>query len=436
MGDTQRLETVSTKLQQIAEQAKDYPERVFTSLVHMLDVEFLREAWRQTKKDKSPGIDGITAKEYERNLEENLRDLHERMRSGKYRATPVKRVWLEKADGSKRPIGKPAFEDKIVQRAVTMLLEAVYEQDFYDFSHGFRKGHSPHHALQELRERCMSMNIHWVVDADVSGFFDNLDHGMLREMIRQRINDGGVIRLIGKFLNAGVMEGEILTYSDRGTPQGGVISPMLANIFLHHVLDEWYEKQIKPRLKGRSFLIRFADDFIIGCELGEDARRVMEVLPKRFNRYGLTVHPEKTVVVRFGKPNGRNGDGNGNGTFEFLGFSHHWAKSRRGNWVIKRMTASKRMRRTMKAIWEWCDRNRHMPLKEQSEELSRKMRGHYQYYGIRGNYKMLETVFEHAEKSWRYWLSRRSHKGKVTGEKFEYIRENYPLPRPRIVHSI
>jgi RNA-directed DNA polymerase len=262
MGDTSRSQTVSTKLQGIAEQAKGYPEMVFTTLVHLIDVEFLREAYRKTRKSGAPGVDKETAEEYAKNLDENLRDLYERLRSGRYKAPPVERAWLDKDEGGKRPIGKPTFEDKIVQRAVVMLLGAVYEQDFYDFSHGFREGHRQHQALHELWEQCRRMNINWIVDADVSGFFDNLDHGWLRKIIKQRVNDGGMLRLIGKWLNAGVVEGEILTYPEKGTPQGGVISPMLSNIFLHHVLDGWFVKEVKPRMRGRCFLIRFADDCV------------------------------------------------------------------------------------------------------------------------------------------------------------------------------
>jgi RNA-directed DNA polymerase len=436
MGDTPRSQTVSTKLQQIAEQARRYPDTAFTTLVHLIDVEFLREAFRRTNKKVSPGIDRVTARRYAENLEENLRDLHERLRSGRYRATPVERVWLEKEDGSKRPIGKPVLEDKIVQRAVVMLLGAVYEQEFYDFSHGFREGHSPHQALRELRERCMGMNIGWIVDLDVSGFFDSLDHGLLRGVIKQRVNDGGIIRLIGKWLNAGVLERETLTYPEKGTPQGGVISPMLANIFLHHVLDEWFESEIKPRMRGRVFLIRFADDAVIGCELEHDARRIREVLPKRFGRYGLTVHPKKTKLVWFRKPRSKDDSGKKNGTFDFLGFTHYWAKSRRGYWVIKRKTAKKRLRRAMKVLWEWCRKNRHVPVSEQYKMLSLKLRGYYQYYAIRGNYRRLEWVFRHVERAWRYWLSRRSHKSAISCEEFAKLRRVFPLPRPRIIHAI
>jgi group II intron reverse transcriptase/maturase len=436
MRDTSRSPIVSTKLQAIAQQAIQNPEMVFTTLAHHIDVEWLREAYRLTNKSSAAGIDGVTATEYEANLEENLRDLHERLKSGRYIAPPVERVWLDKEDGRKRPIGKPTFEDKIVQRAVVMLLEAVYEPAFYDFSHGFRPGHSPHQALHELREQCRELNIHWVVDADVSGFFDDIRHDQLQEFIKQRVNDGGLLRLIGKWLNAGVMEEGKLTYTQSGSPQGGVVSPILANVYLHYVLDEWYAQEVKPRLKGRSFLLRFADDFIIGCELESDARRILAVLPKRFNRYGLTIHPHKTKLVKFGKPPRNEPPEPQNGTFDFLGFTHYWAKTRQGYWVIKRKTAQKRLRRTIKAIWQWCKENRHLPLAEQYRMLCLKLRGHYQYYGLRSNYHQLEAVYQQALKGWWYWLNRRSRQRNLLWDKFKQILTSFPLPRPRIIHAI
>jgi group II intron reverse transcriptase/maturase len=378
----------------------------------------------------------VTAAAYAEHLEANLTDLYERLRSGRYTAPPVKRTWLDKEDGSQRPIGMPAFEDKIVQRAVTMLLGAVYEQDFHDCSHGFRQGHSPHQALQELRQQCMELNIGWIVDADVSGFFDSLDHDLLRAVIRKRVNDGGILRLIGKWLHAGVLDGEQLTYPEHGTPQGGVISPMLANIFLHEVLDAWYERDVRPRMRGRTFLTRFADDFVIGCEREDDARRIMAALPKRFARFGLTIHPTKTVLVSFRKPDFHAKSATGNGTFEFLGFTHYWTKSRRGYWVIKRKTASKRLRRTMRALWQWCRDQRHAPLQAQYRTLCQKLRGHYQYYGIRGNSPRLERLYEHAEHAWRYWLSRRSHKSAIPWEAFDRLHARFPLPAPRIIHAL
>jgi len=364
-----------------------------------------------------------------------LAELHERLRKKEYKAPPVKRTYLEKEDGSKRPIGKPAFEDKIVQRAVAMLVGAVYEQDFYDSSYGFRPGRSPHNALREVRDKCVLENINWIVDADVSGFFDSIPKGKLQEVIRQRVNDGGIVRLIGKWLNAGVLEGEEMIYPETGTPQGGVISPLLANIFLHEVLDKWFEQEVKPRMRGQSYLVRFADDFIIGCELESDARRIIEVLPKRFGRYGLTIHPTKTKMVKFGRPKGKE-DGKGNSTFDFLGFTHYWTRTRKGNWVVKRKTSAKRFRRAGKRIWEWCRRNRHESIFEQHWQLSLKLRGHYQYYGIRGNYESLAAYYEYVKRAWRKWLGSRGGKKRMTVKRFFELLEVLKLPKPRIVHSI
>jgi group II intron reverse transcriptase/maturase len=430
-------ETVSTKLQQIAEQAKRYPRRVFTTLAHHIDEDFLREAYRRTNKSSSPGVDGVTAKQYAENLQDNLQVLHERLRNGRYKAPPVERVWLEKEGGKKRPIGKPAFEDKIVQRAVVMLLGAIYEQDFYDFTHGFRPGRRPHRALKELRQQCVEMRIGWIVDADVSSFFDSIDRGWLRKAIQQRVNDGSLLRLIGKWLNAGVMDQGVWSHPERGTPQGGVISPMLANIFLHHVLDDWFVKVVRPRMKGQCFLIRFADDFVIGCTVESDARRIMKALTKRFGRFGLTIHPEKSKLISFGKPPRDDTRGHGGrGTFDFLGFTHYWARSRRGYWVIKRKTARNRQRRAQKALWEWCRRNRHLPIPEQHQQLCLKLKGHFLYYYVRGNYRPMERLRRFAEKAWRFWLSRRSQRGSINWEKFGRLLKVFPLPKPERVSWI
>jgi group II intron reverse transcriptase/maturase len=431
-----RSPTVSTKLRQIAEQAKQYPERVFTTLAYLMDVEFLKEAFRKTRKGGATGIDKVTAAEYAANLDENLRDLLQRMRSGLYKAPPVLRKWLEKEDGSQRPIGVPTFEDKIAQRAVAMVLGAIYEEDFYDFSYGFRPGRRPHDALHELREQSMGMEIGWILDADISGFFDSIDHAQLREVLRKRVNDGEIVRLIGKWLQAGVLEEDILSYSDTGTPQGGVISPMLANIFLHTVLDEWFDQVVRPRMRGRCFMVRFADDFVIGFEREDDAKRVMAVVPKRFAKYGLRIHPDKTKLIPFQKPSSRQDKPDEPESFTFLGLTHFWAKSRRGYWVIKRKTASKRLKRAARAFWVWCRNNRHAPIQEQYRMLCSKLRGHYQYYGIRGNISSLEKLFHRVQRMWKYWLSRRSHKGYMNWDKFVKSLQYLPLPTPRIVHSI
>jgi RNA-directed DNA polymerase len=436
MGETSSSPTITTQLQRIAEQAKQYPVMVFTTLAHLMDVDFLREAYRRTRKDSAPGIDGVTAAKYAEHLDENLRDLHERLRSGRYQAPPVKRHWLDKPDGSQRAIGLPTFEDKIVQRAVTMLLGAIYEEDFHAFSYGFRPGRSAHQALSALREQCREHGINWIVDADVSGFFDSLEHGLLQGFLQQRVKDGSILRLIGKWLQAGVLEGDIFFQSKTGSPQGAVLSPLMGNLFLHQVLDEWYVHMVQPRMRGRTFLVRYGDDFVLGCELETDARRIMAVLPKRFVRFGLTIHPQKTAVVAFGKPSARAEGTQGASTFDFLGFTHYWARSRQGYWVMKRRTAKKRLRRTLTALWQWCRSHRHRKVEEQHQELSQKLWGHYQYYGIRGNYRLMEVVMRHAERAWRYWLSRRSQKGMITGDKLERWREQFPLPPPKIVHNI
>jgi RNA-directed DNA polymerase len=436
-GGSSRPQTVSTKLQRLAEQARRDPRYVFTNLAHLIDVDFLREAYHRTRKSSAPGIDGVRAAQYAERLEENLRALHERLRSGSYRAPAIRRVWISKEDGRQRPIGIPVFEDKIVQRAVAMLLGAIFEQDFREVSYGFREGRSPHGALHELREQCVRKRCEWIVDADIRGFFDSIDHAVLRRAIQRRVNDGRVLRLVGKWLKAGIVDGEELRANEHGTPQGGVISPVLANILLHEVLDEWFVREVQPRMRGQTYLIRFADDFVIGCEREEDARRVMEVLPKRFGRYGLEIHPEKTARIDFRKPSAVAGERSGDGTFDFLGFTHYWGRSRRDYWVIKRKTAKKRIRRTRRQLWEWCRANRHQRTGEQYRALCQKLRGHYQYFGIRSNYRALERVYEAARRTWHYWLSRRSTKSRIHWERFErMVAGVYPLPRPRIVHGI
>jgi RNA-directed DNA polymerase len=426
--------TLSTRFQRIAEQAAD-KARVFTTLAHLIDVELLREAFGELRRDAAPGIDGQTAAEYAEDLDVRLGDLHDRLRRQQYRATPGRRVWISKEDGSARPLAIPILEDKIVQKAVALLLTPIYEQDFYEFSYGFRPERGAHDALHALREQSMELEGVWLVDADVRGFFDSVNHGQLQQILRQRVNDGGIVRLVGKWLKAGLLEGDRLTHPETGTPQGGVISPLLANIYLHTVLDEWFVEQVQPRLRGRSFLIRFADDFVVGCEFEDDARRVLEVLAKRLAKYGLSLHPDKTRLVQFRRPPRGKTEAEGNGTFDFLGFTHYWTRSRRGFWVIKRRTARKRLQRSMRAISQWCRRNRHESMTLQCKKLGQKLRGHYGYYGIVGNFQALVVIYEHTRQAWRKWLSRRSWKSYVSWEKFLELEKVFVLPTPRIVHA-
>jgi len=431
------LGKVSTKMQQIAINAERMPQASFTSLSYHLDMEWMYEAYKETRKDGAVGVDGQTAEKFHDELKENLEKLLEQAKSGMYKAPPVRRTYIPKPGSrEERPLGIPTFSDKVLQKAVKWLIEPIYETEFYECSYGFRPNRSQHLALKSLWKGLMEMNGGWIIDLDIRKYFDSIKWTYLCDILKQRVRDGVLIRLLGKWMNAGIMEGGEIEFHDKGVPQGAVISPMISNIFLHHVLDEWYEKEVKPRLKGRSFLIRFADDFIIGCEREEDARKVMEVLPKRFNRFNLTIHPEKTTLVDFRKPDTKKDTGSGNGTFDFLGFTHYWGKSRRGYWVIKRKTARKRLKRTISRIWQWFRNNRHEPLKEQYRMLCLKLRGHYQYYGIRGNYRCLELLLWKAIRAWRYWLSRRSSKSYIQWEKFLRILARYPLPAPRIVHCI
>src|SRR4051812_5173258 len=361
-------DNVSTKRRRIAELARRSPQMGFTSLAHLMDIDWLREAWRLTRKDGAAGVDGLRAADYEQDLEANPRSLLDRAKSGTYRAPPVRRVHIPKGGSAieTRPIGIPTLEDKVLQRAVAMLLEPIYEQDFYDCSHGFRPGRGAHQALQALWKQTMVNRGGWVVEVDIRKFFDTLDHRHLREFVGRRVRDGVLLRLIGKWLNAGVMEDGAVSYPDAGSPQGGVISPMLSNVYLHYVLDDWFEREVKPRLRGRAHLTRYADDFVIGFTDEADARRVMDVLPKRFGRYGLALHPDKTRLVPFRQPSARRDDdrggGPGPGAFDFLGFTHIWARSQRGNWVVKQRTAASRLRRAVRGIAQWCRSNRHLPV--------------------------------------------------------------------------
>lgn len=436
--DASEFRTVSTKQQRIAQLAKQSPEMVFTSLAYHMDIDWLREAYRRTKKSGASGVDGVTAEEFETNLEDNLKELLERAKSGRYKAPPVKRAYIPKGQGAGelRPIGIPTLEDKVLQRAVCMLIEPIYEQDFKNSSYGFRPGRSQHQAIKAIWKETMDMNGGWILDVDIRKYFDTIDHAQVQAMLRQRVNDGVITRLVGKWLNAGVQEEGQLSYPEAGSPQGGVISPLLSNIYLHHVMDVWFETLIKPRMMGKVFMVRFADDLVIGFSDKQDAMRVFETLPKRFAKFGLAVHPEKTRLVPFNRPSKENQKPDKDtGTFDFLGFTHYWGRSQKGNWVVKRKTASKRLRSKIKGIAEWCRNNRHRPVREQYETLCAKLRGHYQYYGINGNSKSLGAFRYVVTQLWRKWLNRRTRKGKKSWKAFNDFLKHLPLPVPRIAHS-
>jgi group II intron reverse transcriptase/maturase len=441
MAGASEPDFVSTRQQQIAELAKQDPQRGLFSLAHHIDLRWLHEAYLRVRHDGATGVDGQTAQDYTEHLRDNLSSLLERAKSGTYRAPPVRRVHIPKGTGNEtRPIGIPTFEDKVLQRAVVMVLEAIYEQDFKDCSYGFRPGRSAHQALDAIWRQTMKTGGGWVLEVDIRKFFDTLDHAHLRELLRRRVRDGVLLRLIDKWLKAGVLEEGRLTVPTQGSPQGGVISPLLANVYLHYVLDLWFEQEVQPRLNGRAFLIRYADDFVIGFTHEADARRVLDVLPKRFGKYGLAIHPDKTRLVPFRSPalsESANSDGGcPPGTFDLLGFTHFWGRSLKGNWVVKRRTAGNRLQRAIRRMADWCRFNRHRPIREQHQTLRQKLLGHFAYYGITGNGEALRRFRDAVQDLWRKWLSRRSRDAPMTWDQFNLLLKHYPLPAAIAVHSV
>jgi len=430
-------EHVSTNQERIAKLARGNPAMAFTSLNHYLDYAWVRYAYECTRKDGAVGVDGQTAEQYAANLEQNLLSLIDRLKSGRYKAPPVRRHYIEKSDGGQRGLGIPCFEDKVAQRAIVMLLEPIYEQDFLHCSFGFRPGRSAHQALQAVWRGIMGRGGRWVLDVDVRKYFASIAHAKLREFLARRVTDGVVRRLIDKWLKAGVLEEGQLFYPEAGTPEGGVASPLLANIYLHYVLDEWFAEQVQPRLKGPAILVRYCDDFVALFAHKADAERVLAVLEKRLGKYGLQLHSEKTRMVDFRAPASSQhtgGDGIAATTFNFLGFTHVWARTRKGRAIVQRRTAKARFARAINAIDQQCRSMRHWLLREQHKRLGQMLQGHYAYFGISGNYERLANLHHQARRCWQKWLSRRSNHSRVTWAAFARILKALPLPRPRIIH--
>src|ERR1700741_1607120 len=414
---------MSTDINRIAELAKEDAKRQFSSIAHLITVGKLYEAFRGLRKDASAGIDGVTYEQYETNAEENIQQLHQRLKEGKYQAQPLRRVYIPKEDGKQRPISIPALEDKVAQKAVVDLLNAIYEQDFLDCSYGFRPKRGQHQALDEVGRVICTRPIEWVLEIDIRSYFDSIVRSALVEMIEKRVIDGSVLRLIGKWIKVGVIEEGRLLVSETGTGQGQPISPLLANIYLHHVLDKWFEDEVKPRLKGEAYEIRFADDAILCFQHKEDADKVLKVLPQRFEKYGLTLHPEKTRLIGFGRYAAKNARKQGKkpATFNFLGFVHIGARSRQGRFTVHVKTIAKRLGRGLRAIWEWCKQHRHEALNEQHKNLNAKLRGHYPSYGRTTNYRAIRQFYQRVRCIWREWLSRRTRGKQLTWARFVEI---------------
>jgi len=423
-----------TKLSHLSVIAKEQPKFTFKTLGHLINEEMLTRSFNALKKSAASGVDEVTAKDYKGNLHENIRDLHTRLLSNRYRAQPLKRVYIAKEDGQRRPLSIPALEDKIVQRAVAEILSRIYEMDFHDCSYGYRPNRSAHDAVNFIQEKSVFGKVNFIYEADIREYFGSIVRKELITILQKRVSDKVILRLIGKWLRAGIIdEGKLLT-NDRGTYQGSIISPILANIYLNEVLDEWVANVVKPRLNGETHLCRFADDFVIGFQYWKDAKRFEAVLGKRFGKYGLTLHPDKTKLIEFGRYAKERRNGRKPETFQFLGFTFHCSQTRNQKFTVKLKTASKRLRRSLKRIGEWCKANRHLSIGWQQKKLAQIMRGHYQYYGRRSNTQSLRKFYRAVLRIWHKWLGRRGS-GKMTWRKFLQIQSKFPLPRPRITEQ-
>jgi RNA-directed DNA polymerase len=427
---------VSSALDRVRQVAVRDKEARFTALLHHVSLHRLGLAFDEVNPRAAPGVDGMSWAEYEQDLGINLRDLHERVQSGRYRAAPSRRVYIPKADGRQRPLGIATLEDKVVQRAVVEVLNAVYEADFLGFSYGFRPGRNPHQALDALVAGITRKRVNWVLDADIRDFFGQLDRAWLGKFLRHRIADERVLRLIGRWLAAGVIEDGQWAECDQGSPQGASVSPLLANVYLHYVLDLWADWWRKRHARGDVIIVRFADDFIVGFEYREDAERFHSELRGRFAKFGLELHPDKTRLIEFGRHAARNRAARGEGkpeTLDFLGFTHICAKSKSGRFWVRRITISKRMRAKLKAVKDQLRRRMHQPIPVQGRWLARVVRGHMAYYAVPGNTKAVAAFRDQVTRHWHKTLRRRSQKTRVNWTRMDRIATRW-LPRARTMH--
>jgi len=435
---TQSRRILPLNLMRVNEAARRDRKARFTALLHHVDVWALLRAFQRLKRGASPGVEGETVAHYEQDVWANLNDLCQRIHTGRYRPQPVRRVFIPKADGGQRPLGVPALEDKLVQGAVAEVLSAIYEVDFLGFSYGFRPGRNPHQALNALHTALMSQCVNWVLDADFRKFFDSVDHEWLLRMVAHRIADPRVLRLIRLWLEAGVLEEGRWSATEEGTPQGSSISPLLANVFLHYVLDLWVHQWRRRHARGRVIIVRYADDFVMGFQYADDARAMMEALRDRVGAFHLTLHEEKTRLIEFGRLPSLARERSGRkrcATFAFLGFTHYCGRTRDGRFVVKRQTQSKRLTRKLQELRQEARERRHTPIADQHTWLSQVLRGHYAYYGLPSNFRLLMAFYEQLRDLWYRALRRRSQRG-LTWDRFHALLERFPLPSPRITHPV
>jgi group II intron reverse transcriptase/maturase len=436
-GQTLRWQPLQPNLARVNEAARRSGQTRFTALLHHVDVAALERAFRRQRRAASPGVDRVTVEDYERNLEANLQRLHERVHSGQYWPKPVRRTYIPKADGSLRPLGIPTLEDKIVQGAVAEVLNAVYEADFLGFSHGFRPGRSPHSALDALDKALMTQRVNFVLDVDIRTFFDSVDHGWLMRMMAHRIADPRVLRLIERWLEAGVLESGQWKAVEAGTPQGSGISPVLANVFLHYVVDLWVRQWRGRRAIGQVIVCRYADDMVLGCQYEANGKQLLADLKDRLDKFGLSLHEGKTRLIEFGRFAACNRAAAGQRrpeTFDFLGFTHYCGKTRRNKFMVKRKTQAKRLVRKLKAIREEMQRRMHAPVREQHRWLCQVLNGHYQYFGVIFNSRSLRVFKDCVVRRWRKALSKRSQKGRMPWATYRQLLTAFPLPEP-VIHQ-
>jgi group II intron reverse transcriptase/maturase len=426
-----------TQVARIGQRAAEGKEEKFDNLLSAVKVPLLKEAYMRLKKRAATGVDKVTWAEYGERLDERLLDLQDRIHRGSYHPQPVRRVHIPKGDGRTRPLGIPTLEDKLVQQAVRMVLEPIYEHEFVDASFGFRPGRSQHDALDVFAVAIERQKVSWVLDADIRGFFDSIDHGWMQQFIEHRIGDRRLVRLLLKMLHAGVMEDGELRDVEEGTPQGGNISPLLANIFLHYALDLWVLQWRKRHVRGEVYFVRYADDFVMGFQREEDARAMREALAARLAKFGLELHPDKTRVLQFGRfaRQDRERDGSPRPeTFDFLGFTHIAGVDRRGRFQLKRRTSRKKRTAKLTKLSEEMRRRRHHRVAEQHDWLSSVLRGHYRYYGVPTNASAMASFRERVRRGWHRQLQRRSQRGRWTAAQKVSHDRRYALPVPCIHH--
>jgi group II intron reverse transcriptase/maturase len=429
-----------TKLERIAQIANENPRERFTSLAHLIDENMLKQCHKELDKNKAAGMDEMTKSEYEVNLDENIKDLQQRLKTHKYRPQPVRRVYIPKTGSNKmRPLGIPSYEDKIVQLALNKIINAIFEQDFLDSSFGFRPQRGCHDALKILDVYLSRRNIDYIVDADIRGFFDNVDHGWMMKFLEQRIKDPNILRLIAKFLKAGIMEKGIFHKTYEGTPQGGILSPTLGNIYLHYALDLWFDKVVRKHCKGNAYIVRYADDSVACFQYENEARMYYKALVERLAKFNLEVAEEKTKIIYFGERaylENKNGKGLKPSTFDFLGFTPYCSCRGNGSFRVKRKTSRKKFIDSLKRCKLWLKESRTTPVDETMKKLRQKLIGYYRYYGITDNTRAL-VDYKHIVRAMVFkWLNRRSQRRSFNWENFMKFLKQYPLPNPRLYVSI